>query len=114
MEKETIVMEQSSYTSSPYPNPQPPPIMPLPQTVHTVLTRMVFSKESQHIICPHCHADISTRVVSEANTKTHLLALLLCACGCCCCAPCPYCTDSSRVHRHYCPACTNFLGESTN
>lgn len=33
---------------------------------------------SQVMQCPSCHATISTRVSSEAVTKTHLMALLLC------------------------------------
>ncbi|XP_071574949.1 uncharacterized protein [Temnothorax nylanderi] len=109
-------MEQGPSYTSPSPNSQPPaPTMPLPpHTVHTVVTVMAFDKESQNMTCPHCHADISTRVVPEANTKTHLLAVLLCSRGCWCCAPCPYYMDSCRVHRHYCPACSNFLGESKN
>ncbi|XP_077263711.1 lipopolysaccharide-induced tumor necrosis factor-alpha factor homolog isoform X1 [Temnothorax americanus] len=111
-------MEQPpSYTSS-YPSlqPQPQPTpAPLPQhTVHTIVTGTAFSNESQRMTCPHCHADISTRVISEANTKTHLIALVLCLFGCCCCAPFPYCMDSCLVHKHYCPTCNTFLGESKN
>jgi len=49
-------------------------------TVH-IITGVAFSKESQHMICSHCHANISTRVESEANSKTHLIALFLCLLG---------------------------------
>ncbi|XP_071581836.1 lipopolysaccharide-induced tumor necrosis factor-alpha factor homolog [Temnothorax nylanderi] len=110
-------MEQPpSYASSlPYPNLQPPPTMPLAShTVHTIITATVFGKENQRMTCPRCNADISTRVESAANMKTHLLALLLCLGGCCCCAPLPYCMDSCLVHKHYCPACSFFLGVSKN
>ncbi|XP_011167118.1 lipopolysaccharide-induced tumor necrosis factor-alpha factor homolog [Solenopsis invicta] len=111
-------MDQHSNTSPPYPYPQgPPPSMPPPSmpthTVH-VITSTAFNKESQHLICPHCHANISTRVETEANTKTHFMAMLLCLFGCCCCACCPYCMDSCQVHKHYCPACGSFLGASQN
>jgi len=112
-----------SYTSPPYPYPQPPPAMPqpmpppsMPPLPHTVIitSGVAFSKEHQHMICPHCHANITTRVESEANTKTHLIAALLCLFGCWCCAPCAYCTDSCLVQKHYCPACNSFLGASEN
>ncbi|KAL0112964.1 hypothetical protein PUN28_012306 [Cardiocondyla obscurior] len=118
-------MEPPSYTSQPYPNPQPPmyphpqppPSMPQPSmpspTVH-VITATAFGKESQHLICPHCHANITTRVESAANTKTHLMALCLFLFLCWCFTPCPYCMDSCLVQKHYCPACGSFLGESTN
>lgn len=36
---------------------------------------------SQVMQCPSCHSTISTRVDSEAVTKTHLMALLLCVFG---------------------------------
>ncbi|XP_011705483.1 PREDICTED: lipopolysaccharide-induced tumor necrosis factor-alpha factor homolog [Wasmannia auropunctata] len=105
---------QPSYTSPPYPYPQPPPSMPPPShTVH-VVTGVAFNVESQHMTCPHCHANISTRVEPEANMKTHLMAGLLCLFGCWCCAPCPYCMDSCRAHKHYCPACGSFLGVAEN
>ncbi|XP_070166770.1 lipopolysaccharide-induced tumor necrosis factor-alpha factor homolog isoform X2 [Polyergus mexicanus] len=91
-------------TSMPYPYPQPPP--PPPQ-------QPSFGTESQHVVCPHCHANISTRVETEATMKTHLMALLLCL-FVCPCAPCPYCIDSCQAKKHYCPACGSYLGSSDN
>lgn len=46
-----------------------------------IVTGMSFGKESQHMTCLQCHANISTRVETEANTKTHLIALILCLGG---------------------------------
>ena len=39
---------------------------------------IVLGPESQAITCPHCGADVATRVETEATLKTHLFALLLC------------------------------------
>ncbi|KOC61573.1 Lipopolysaccharide-induced tumor necrosis factor-alpha factor like protein [Habropoda laboriosa] len=101
------------------PPPPPPPYFEQPQQQqpHIVVVErpvLQFGRVSQRLQCPHCHADISTRVESEANTKTHLIALLLCILGLWCCAPCPYCMDSTLVQRHYCPSCGSFLGEADN
>lgn len=43
--------------------------------VHTTTT---LGPDSQGMICPSCHHQISTRVETKATTKTHLMALLLC------------------------------------
>ncbi|XP_020288020.1 cell death-inducing p53-target protein 1-like [Pseudomyrmex gracilis] len=101
----------------PYPYPQPPPSMPppsMPPQSVTIISGMAFGKETQNMTCPHCQANITTRVESESNMKTHLIALLLCALGCWCCVPCPYCMDSCLMHKHYCPACGTYLGMSDN
>ncbi|XP_012220538.1 lipopolysaccharide-induced tumor necrosis factor-alpha factor homolog [Linepithema humile] len=111
-------MDPPSYTSPPYPYPQPPPQeMPQPQPVpqqNLIIMPTVFGSESQHLICPHCRANIMTSVESGPNSKTHMFALLLCVFGLCCFAPCPYCIDSCKVQKHYCPECKNYLGESNN
>ncbi|XP_024867443.1 lipopolysaccharide-induced tumor necrosis factor-alpha factor-like [Temnothorax curvispinosus] len=106
---------QPNYMSAPYSYQQPPLSMPpSPHTVHTIITPTAFSKENQRMTCPRCNVDINTRVESVPNMKTHLIAFLLCVCGCCCCAPCPYFMDSCIIHKHYCPACSSYLGESIN
>lgn len=112
-------MDPPSYTQSPpYPYPQAPPPQMLPQQIpqqqNVIVVPTVFGKDPQHLICPHCRANIMTRVDSGPNSKTHMFALLLCVFGLCCCAPCPYCIDSCLVQKHYCPECKNYLGESNN
>ncbi|XP_006623352.1 lipopolysaccharide-induced tumor necrosis factor-alpha factor homolog isoform X1 [Apis dorsata] len=79
-----------------------------------VIGNTQFGSESQQLTCPYCHAQISTRVETESNMKTHLFALLLCAFGFWCCVPCPYCIDSCLSKKHYCPACNAYLGEANN
>ncbi|XP_029665904.1 lipopolysaccharide-induced tumor necrosis factor-alpha factor homolog isoform X2 [Formica exsecta] len=100
-------------TSMPYPYPQPPPPPP-PQQPSIIITNQSFGSESQPMVCPHCHANISTRVETEATMKTHLMALLLCLFVCWPCAPCPYCMDSCQAKKHYCPACGSYLGSFDN
>ncbi|KAK2586575.1 hypothetical protein KPH14_011455 [Odynerus spinipes] len=79
-----------------------------------VIVVQSFGPETQRMICPYCSANVSTRVETEANAKTHLFALLLCLIGCWPCAPCPYCVDSCLVKKHYCPSCKSYLGQFEN
>ncbi|XP_008553918.1 lipopolysaccharide-induced tumor necrosis factor-alpha factor homolog [Microplitis demolitor] len=94
------------YSSGPQPPPQAPGVIFIQQTT--------FGPDTMRLSCPHCQHDISTRVETEASTKTHLFALLLCLLGCWCCAPCPYCMDSCLVKKHYCPSCKQYLGSYEN
>ncbi|KAH0535467.1 lipopolysaccharide-induced tumor necrosis factor-alpha factor homolog [Cotesia glomerata] len=91
---------------APQPPSQGPGVIFIQQTT--------FGPDTMRLNCPHCHADISTRVETEPSTKTHLFALLLCLVGCWCCAPCPYCMDSCLVKKHYCPSCSQYLGSYEN
>ncbi|XP_063987207.1 lipopolysaccharide-induced tumor necrosis factor-alpha factor homolog isoform X2 [Diachasmimorpha longicaudata] len=94
------------YTAGPPHAAAPAPVI--------MVQHVALGPESQRMACPHCHADISTRVESESNTKTHLFALLLCLIGCWPCAPCPYCMDSCLAKKHYCPACNSYIGQHEN
>jgi lipopolysaccharide-induced tumor necrosis factor-alpha factor len=98
-----------SYSSPPYPETQPPT-----QVIITHGPVVHFGPTPQTLICPSCHAQISTSVQTEPNTKTHLFALILCLfqCYCCCCIP--YCVDSCQSQNHYCPNCQAFLGSYQN
>ncbi|XP_043465220.1 lipopolysaccharide-induced tumor necrosis factor-alpha factor homolog isoform X1 [Leptopilina heterotoma] len=89
----------------------PPPLQP---NVVIMGAPPVFGPNSQPMTCPHCHANISTRVESESSTKTHLFALLLCIIGCWPCAPCPYCMESCLNQKHFCPSCNAYLGQHEN
>jgi len=85
-----------------------------PQVVVVTRAAANFGPESTPMTCPHCQASISTRVTADANTKTHLFALLLCIVGLWCCVPCPYCMDGCLVKKHFCPACNTYLGQYDN
>lgn len=86
---------------------QPPP--PQPQATVTVM-QTALGPDSSSTVCPSCHAQIRTRVVYEASTRTHIIAGILCLVGCwiCCCIP--YCVDSCQNGNHYCPNCNSYLG----
>ncbi|GAB1862695.1 LITAF domain-containing protein [Camponotus japonicus] len=99
---------------TPYPQPPPPSQPQPPPQPSVIITAAAFGPQSQHLTCPHCRANISTRVETEANMKTHLIALLLCALGLWCCVPCPYCMDSCLATKHYCPSCGSYLGIAEN
>ncbi|XP_069686250.1 lipopolysaccharide-induced tumor necrosis factor-alpha factor homolog isoform X2 [Periplaneta americana] len=88
-------------------NPPPPPG---PHVTPAVIVQgPMLGSSPCNLQCPSCHASIQTRVDYEANTKTHLFALLLCLI-CCPCGLIPYCTDSCKSANHYCPSCGTFLG----
>ncbi|XP_050300909.1 cell death-inducing p53-target protein 1-like isoform X2 [Anthonomus grandis grandis] len=101
------------YPSGQYPPGQYPPPPQASNIQHTVIVGgppLTLGGEPMRTQCPHCHANITTSIETEANTKTHLFALLLCVFGCwlCCCIP--YCMDSCQSKKHYCPNCKAFLG----
>ncbi|XP_012279489.1 lipopolysaccharide-induced tumor necrosis factor-alpha factor homolog [Orussus abietinus] len=99
--------------------PPPPGFMPPPPyTSHVppqpgvvIIQTQTFGPDTMPMTCPFCHATISTRVMQESGTKTHMFALILCLIGCWPCAPFPYCIDSCLIKKHYCPACNAFLGQ---
>ncbi|XP_014298785.1 cell death-inducing p53-target protein 1 homolog [Microplitis demolitor] len=115
-------------TKPPYPSSQPTaPEIPLPppytaeaqppqqQPVVTLIQPSInYGSQAMTIICPHCHANITTKVETEANLKTHIVALLLCLFQCWFCAPCVYCIDGCLVKKHYCPSCEQYLGSCEN
>ncbi|XP_029043983.1 lipopolysaccharide-induced tumor necrosis factor-alpha factor homolog isoform X1 [Osmia bicornis bicornis] len=114
LRKEPDIMSKGM-SAPPPPGFVPPPAPPSyhdgrPNVV--VIGAPQFDSEPQRLTCPHCHANISTEIQTQANTRTHLFALLLCVTGLWCCAPCPYCIDSCQTKKHYCPACKAYLGES--
>ncbi|KAL2744852.1 lipopolysaccharide-induced tumor necrosis factor-alpha factor [Vespula maculifrons] len=94
-------------------SPVPPMMQPPHQNV-VIVGAGSFGSDTQVMTCPYCQSSISTRVESEASTKTHLFALILCLTGFWCCAPMPYCMDTCLVKKHYCPSCKAFLGQSNN
>lgn len=93
-----------AYTPEQTFSPQPPNVV--------IVGNPLFGSEPQRMTCPHCHANITTRIENAANTQTHFFALLLCLVGMWCCVPLPYCMDSCMAQKHFCPACNAYLGNS--
>ncbi|CAD6213371.1 GSCOCG00004037001-RA-CDS [Cotesia congregata] len=91
-------------------NPDYPPVTHAPGPVVTQIVPVNFGPDSVRLICPHCNADISTRVEVAASTKTHIFAMILCLLGLCLCVPCAYCGDCFAAANHYCPCCNARLG----
>jgi len=87
-----------------YANPQPP------QQVVQIVQMPNLGSESTRMTCPHCGAQISTRVKYSSGTMTHVAALLLCLFGCWPCVCVPYCVDSCMDADHECPNCDKFIG----
>ncbi|XP_025836629.1 lipopolysaccharide-induced tumor necrosis factor-alpha factor homolog [Agrilus planipennis] len=113
MVKDTPTFNTTPAGSYPPPGFAPPLQMHNP-TVISAPPQSSFGPVSKMMTCPYCNSQISTKVVANATTKTHLIALLLCLCLCWCCVCLPYCMDSCRNQNHYCPNCEAFLGTYTN
>ncbi|KAF7990167.1 hypothetical protein HCN44_009902 [Aphidius gifuensis] len=123
LQNSTISQQHYAYEASPPPigfnaqQQQPPPpsySAAVGSSGVIIVHQAAFGPESQRMTCPHCRADVSTRVENESNSKTHLFALLCCVLGCMPCAICPYCIDTCLVKKHFCPACNAYLGQYDN
>ncbi|XP_018336810.1 lipopolysaccharide-induced tumor necrosis factor-alpha factor [Agrilus planipennis] len=117
---ETMVNDPPTYNNAITAGAPPPPgFVPTPSTHNATIIvsgppQGSFGPRSKMTVCPYCNSHISSKVVSNATTKTHLIALLLCLGLCWCCVCLPYCMDSCRNQNHYCPNCEVFLGTYTN
>ncbi|EAU75930.1 lipopolysaccharide-induced tumor necrosis factor-alpha factor homolog [Anopheles merus] len=85
-------------------DPSPPYVPP------TRVVSATTGPEPAQVVCPSCHAEIVTQTEQEANTKTHIYALLLCLALCWPCVCLPYCCTSCRDTVHRCPRCKSFIG----
>jgi len=84
------------------------PQMASPQVVQMVQI-MNLGPQSTRMPCPHCGADVETRVKHNPGRMTHIAALILCLvfwpCVCL-----PYCIDDCMDAEHECPNCNKFIG----
>ncbi|XP_046389829.1 lipopolysaccharide-induced tumor necrosis factor-alpha factor homolog isoform X2 [Ischnura elegans] len=69
-----------------------------------------YGPEAQHLTCPSCRATVTTKVLHENSTKTHIICLIMCVVGLWPCCLIPYCVDSCKNANHYCPSCNAYLG----
>ena len=73
---------------------------------------MNWSTGSQLAQCPKCNQQVTTVVDHSSSCGTWFMALLICLLGLwagCCFVP--FCVDSMKTTRHYCPMCQSALGE---
>jgi lipopolysaccharide-induced tumor necrosis factor-alpha factor len=86
----------------------PAPQQPNPQVVQLVQI-MNLGPRSTRMLCPHCGADVETRIKYNPGRMTHLVALILClVCWPCVCVP--YCIDDCMDAEHDCPNCDRHIG----
>ncbi|XP_046389828.1 lipopolysaccharide-induced tumor necrosis factor-alpha factor homolog isoform X1 [Ischnura elegans] len=97
-------------------NPDMPPPVPAPEqppaavtVIHTIAPQN-YGPEAQHLTCPSCRATVTTKVLHENSTKTHIICLIMCVVGLWPCCLIPYCVDSCKNANHYCPSCNAYLG----
>ncbi|XP_065222220.1 lipopolysaccharide-induced tumor necrosis factor-alpha factor homolog [Planococcus citri] len=115
----------ASYPAPTYPSTAPYPTQPVlinppiganivnpPTTVVEVQRTIIaaLGPAPAHITCPHCRYVVVTSTETEPNCAAHLCCLFLLVIGCCPFSSLPYCMDSLKNVRHYCPNCKAFLG----
>jgi len=85
-----------------------PPHQVSPAVVQIVQV-MNLGPRSTRMHCPHCGADVETRVKFNPGRMTHLAAIILCLlCWPCVCVP--YCIDDCMDADHDCPNCDRHIG----
>ncbi|XP_018007559.1 lipopolysaccharide-induced tumor necrosis factor-alpha factor homolog [Hyalella azteca] len=105
-----------------YPQPAPPGVYGHPDTQQpflkdqarpTIVTTIVpLGRQSTHMICPHCQAEINTATKTAPSRTAWLASLLICLLGCplgCCLIP--FCMDDCMNTEHNCPNCKAYLGQ---
>ncbi|XP_046603657.1 lipopolysaccharide-induced tumor necrosis factor-alpha factor homolog [Neodiprion virginianus] len=80
-------------------------------TVHVITNASPFGPDPITMICSKCNRTVSSVVIKQPTTRTHLWACLLCIFGCWPCAPIVYCTESCLDTAHYCPNCKSYQGK---
>ena len=116
------------YAQHPAPNqqyPYPAPNQQYPvqgdqcqqQTTTTVVVQqpvnvnMVFRETPVTMVCPSCHATITTGMTYEVGSCAWLACVGLCFIGCdfgCCLIP--FCVDGCKDVHHHCPNCSRTVG----
>ena len=89
---------------------QQPGVVVQPQTVVLTTMPVIYGHFPVATRCPHCHADVVTRVEKHSGLMTWLscggLACVGCWLGCCLI---PFCIDDLKDSHHHCPQCKNLI-----
>ncbi|KAL5277112.1 CDIP1 family protein [Megaselia abdita] len=83
----------------------------VPQPTAIVTSVVPIGRESTHMICPSCNAEIETSTRTEPGMIAYLSGLVIALLGCwfgCCLIPC--CIDECMDVHHTCPNCRSYLG----
>lgn len=82
------------------------------QTSQHILTTVVpIGRQSTHLVCPSCNAEIETTTRTEPGLIAYLSGMVIALLGCfwgCCLIPC--CIDDCMDVHHTCPNCKAYLG----
>nr|ALG36746.1 lipopolysaccharide-induced tumor necrosis factor-alpha factor 2 [Brachionus koreanus] len=73
--------------------------------------RPFLGKDPSYVSCPSCRAQVLTNISFENGLGTWLIAGGICLVGCwlgCCLIP--FCVDSFKDVKHYCPNCNVLIG----
>ncbi|KAB0795881.1 hypothetical protein PPYR_09942 [Photinus pyralis] len=77
---------------------------------NTPVVQVAFGPQPQPVTCPYCHQQTTSKIITEASSRTHIIAVVLCLIGCIPCCLIPYCMDSCQNRNHYCSSCSAYLG----
>ncbi|RNA30609.1 lipopolysaccharide-induced tumor necrosis factor-alpha factor [Brachionus plicatilis] len=108
MEKNQI----PSYPVQPPPYPSQPMQYPSNVVIQPVINQRNFlGKDPSYITCPSCRAQVLTNISHETGLGTWLIAGGICFVGCALgCCLIPFCVDSCKDVKHYCPSCNVLIG----
>lgn len=92
--------------------PQPPPpyavAPPLPPVASAMET--IWGPEPMVVVCPFCRHVTETTIETERSSFAHASAITMFLSGCWPCCVLPYCMESCKNTRHFCPICQQLLG----
>eukprot|EP00088_Acartia_fossae_P034493 TRINITY_DN35402_c0_g1_i1.p1 TRINITY_DN35402_c0_g1~~TRINITY_DN35402_c0_g1_i1.p1 ORF type:complete len:136 (-),score=5.52 TRINITY_DN35402_c0_g1_i1:37-417(-) len=79
--------------------------------VPIVVRPAIMGRNPVGMQCPNCQASITTRVEEDQGVLAWISAGVLCLAGCwlgCCLIP--FCVDSFKDIKHFCPSCNALVG----
>mmetsp|Transcript_14198 Transcript_14198/g.35869 ORF Transcript_14198/g.35869 Transcript_14198/m.35869 type:complete len:127 (+) Transcript_14198:89-469(+) len=81
---------------------------PAQQQMGAVLT-VGFGDSPCTVTCQHCQAQVTTNVTHHVSCGTHLSCVACCFC-CGIFGLLPYCINSCKAAKHFCPKCNQQIG----
>lgn len=91
-----------------------PPVVPLGPPLVTVVPPVVtLGRDSIHMICPKCQAEIDTTTSTKPGLVAIIVGAVICLLGGyfgCCLIPC--CINDCMEVQHNCPSCETDIGRA--